>query len=131
VALADATALTGQPESGFPDNVRNGRKSQWFFVQRLKCLVPFYYQTWWFKTAGGFTLAALLALVVRRRTREVRRVQRLKQINALNEQRKQIARDILSAERELWIRFFPWHKSKRACSVWPHWAELSSVKLSR
>ena len=57
-------------------------------------LAPFYYQAWWFYPAGlGMTAALMIAFGLWRAS-EVRKIHRLEGINALNEQRKQIARDI-------------------------------------
>ncbi len=57
-------------------------------------LAPFYYQTSWFYAACGLGLAALVAAGVTWRARELRKIHRLEQVAALNEQRRQIARDI-------------------------------------
>lgn len=57
-------------------------------------LAPFYYQAWWFYAGTGGGLAAVVALFVTWRVREVRKMHQLEQANALNEQRKRIARDI-------------------------------------
>jgi ligand-binding sensor domain-containing protein/signal transduction histidine kinase len=55
---------------------------------------PFYYQTWWFYTVCGLSFALLGGLAVSWRVRESRKIFELERINALNEQRRQIARDI-------------------------------------
>jgi signal transduction histidine kinase len=57
-------------------------------------LMPFYYQTWWFYAVCGAGVAALGALAIRWRVRELRRIYNLQRTNALNEQRRRIARDI-------------------------------------
>ncbi len=57
-------------------------------------LLPFFYQTWWFYAGSGALLTALAIGTFTWRVREVRRIHELERINALNEQRKQIARDI-------------------------------------
>lgn len=57
-------------------------------------LLPFFYQTWWFYTLCAGSTAGLLGLALRWRWRELQRVQRLERLYALNEQRRQIARDI-------------------------------------
>lgn len=57
-------------------------------------LAPFYYQTWWFYTGCAAGFGGLVGLLVTWRVREVRKIQGLERVNALNEQRKQIARDI-------------------------------------
>lgn len=57
-------------------------------------LTPFFYQSVWFYVSCGTSAAVLVALVVGWRVRELRKLQRLEAANALNEQRKQIARDI-------------------------------------
>lgn len=57
-------------------------------------LAPFYYQTWWFYTGCAGGLAGLVGLLVMWRVGEVRKIQGLERVNALNEQRQQIARDI-------------------------------------
>lgn len=55
---------------------------------------PFYYQTVWFYVASGAILGGLIALGVSWRVRDLRRIHELEQANALNEQRKRIARDV-------------------------------------
>ena len=57
-------------------------------------VAPFYYQTLWFYALCGGSAAVLVGLVVNWRARELRRIYELERINALNEQRRQIARDI-------------------------------------
>ncbi len=57
-------------------------------------VAPFVYQTWWFELACGGALLALIVLTVRWRVLETRRIAQLERVNALNEQRKEIARDV-------------------------------------
>lgn len=57
-------------------------------------LAPFIYQTWWFYLGCGSGAAALVAGLVFWRIREVRKIHRLESLNALSEQRRNIARDI-------------------------------------
>jgi len=57
-------------------------------------VAPFYYQTWWFYTGCAAMTAVLAALIIGWRARESRRIYELERINALNEQRRRIARDI-------------------------------------
>lgn len=57
-------------------------------------VAPFFYQTWWFYTLCGGAAAVCTGLVVRWRVKESRRIFELERVNALNEQRRQIARDI-------------------------------------
>jgi len=57
-------------------------------------VAPFFYQAWWFYLAAGSTAAGVVGLLVAWRVREIRRIHQLERLNALNEQRRQIARDI-------------------------------------
>jgi signal transduction histidine kinase/ligand-binding sensor domain-containing protein len=59
-------------------------------------LRPFYYQTWWFKTIAGLTLAGGIALAARRAaTRKYRRkLALLQQQHAIERDRARIAKDI-------------------------------------
>jgi signal transduction histidine kinase len=57
-------------------------------------VTPFYYQTWWFYLGAGGLAGGLVLLAAGWRIRELRRIQHLERLNALNEQRRQIARDI-------------------------------------
>jgi signal transduction histidine kinase len=57
-------------------------------------VAPFYYQTWWFYTVCGLSFALIVGLAIIWRLRESRRIFELERANALNEQRRQIARDI-------------------------------------
>ena len=57
-------------------------------------LAPFFYQTWWFYGSCWAGVALLAWLAVRWRMRESQRISELERTNALNEQRRQIARDI-------------------------------------
>ncbi len=57
-------------------------------------VTPFYYQTWWFYTVCLATALGLLGIVAAWRLRELRRIYELERVNALNEQRRRIARDI-------------------------------------
>jgi ligand-binding sensor domain-containing protein/signal transduction histidine kinase len=57
-------------------------------------LVPFYYETWWFYILVGLVSVGSVAGLVTWRVRELRRIHELERVNALNEQRKRIARDI-------------------------------------
>jgi signal transduction histidine kinase/ligand-binding sensor domain-containing protein len=57
-------------------------------------VAPFLYQAWWFYPGCGGLLAGLAGLAVVWRVRELRRIHELERQNALNEQRKRIARDI-------------------------------------
>ncbi|HEY5911974.1 MAG TPA: two-component regulator propeller domain-containing protein [Verrucomicrobiae bacterium] len=57
-------------------------------------IAPFYYQTWWFYLACGTATVTLLALVIAWRVRELHKIYELQRTNALNEQRRRIARDI-------------------------------------
>ncbi len=57
-------------------------------------LAPFYYQTWWFYSICGVCILGLAGLAIGWRVRELRKIYELQRLNALNEQRRQIARDI-------------------------------------
>jgi ligand-binding sensor domain-containing protein/signal transduction histidine kinase len=57
-------------------------------------VAPFYHETIWFRAGGGLGLALLVGWTIRWRWRESRRMAELERINALNDQRRQIARDI-------------------------------------
>lgn len=57
-------------------------------------LAPFFYETWWFYILVGLASVGSVAGLVTWRVRELRRIHELERINALNEQRKRIARDI-------------------------------------
>lgn len=57
-------------------------------------LLPFFYQTWWFYGLVGLCSVSLGASVIAWRAKELRRIHELQRLNALNEQRKRIARDI-------------------------------------
>jgi signal transduction histidine kinase len=57
-------------------------------------VAAFYYQTWWFYVLCSAGAVVLVAFLVRRRARESRRIYELERVNALNEQRRRIARDI-------------------------------------
>lgn len=57
-------------------------------------LTPFYYQTWWFYAGSAVVLGGLITLGVRWRIRELRQIHELQRMNALAEQRRQIARDV-------------------------------------
>jgi signal transduction histidine kinase/ligand-binding sensor domain-containing protein len=55
---------------------------------------PFLHQAWWFYPVCGLGFAGLVGLAVVWRLGELRRIHRLERENALNEQRRAIARDI-------------------------------------
>jgi ligand-binding sensor domain-containing protein/signal transduction histidine kinase len=57
-------------------------------------VTPFYYQTWWFYSGCAVAATALGSLLIGWRLRESRRIYELERVNALNEQRRRIARDI-------------------------------------
>lgn len=57
-------------------------------------LAPHYYQTWWFYTLIGLGTMALVALFVSWRARELQRIHQLERAQALDQQRRRIARDI-------------------------------------
>jgi ligand-binding sensor domain-containing protein/signal transduction histidine kinase len=57
-------------------------------------VAPFYHETIWFRAGGGLGLALLVGWAIRWRWRESRHLAELERINALNDQRRQIARDI-------------------------------------
>jgi signal transduction histidine kinase len=57
-------------------------------------LNPFFYQTWWFYLVFGASTAGILTMIIRWRLHVVRMIHRLEKAEALNDQRKQIARDI-------------------------------------
>src|SRR4030095_6794472 len=57
-------------------------------------LSPFFYQTWVFYVGSSLGLAGIVGFGVGWRIREIRKINHLERLNALNEQRKQIARDI-------------------------------------
>ena len=57
-------------------------------------VAPFFYQTWWFYTACAIGVSGLIVMIIGWQARVQRRIYRLERANALNEQRKQIARDI-------------------------------------
>ncbi len=57
-------------------------------------VAPFFYQTWWFYVLCGSGVCALVGAGVVWRVRELHRIYELQRLNALNEQRRQIARDI-------------------------------------
>jgi signal transduction histidine kinase len=57
-------------------------------------LMPYYYQTWWFYLVSATILGCVIAMGVTWRIRELRKIQELERANALNEQRKRIARDV-------------------------------------
>lgn len=57
-------------------------------------LAPFYYQTWWFYGLAVAVVGSIAALGLTWRMRELRKMHELKRLNALNEQRQRIARDV-------------------------------------
>jgi len=57
-------------------------------------ILPHFYQAWWFYLAAGSAAMVLVTLMVVWRVREIRRIHQLERSNALNEQRRQIGRDI-------------------------------------
>jgi ligand-binding sensor domain-containing protein/signal transduction histidine kinase len=57
-------------------------------------VAPFYYQTWWFYALCGVSGMVLIALGVSWRVRELRLIYEWKRVQALEDQRRQIARDI-------------------------------------
>jgi len=57
-------------------------------------VTPFFYETWLFYSLAGALGAGLIALGIWWRVGELRRIHQLERANALNEQRRQIARDI-------------------------------------
>lgn len=57
-------------------------------------IYPYFYQAWWFYFAAVCLTAGLVVLVVVWRVRESRRIHQLERAYALNEQRRQIGRDI-------------------------------------
>jgi signal transduction histidine kinase len=57
-------------------------------------LAPFFYETWWFYLVAISSFSGGVALILRWRFRELRKIEDLQRVNALNEQRRRIARDV-------------------------------------